>query len=72
MKEELSKKATVEVENERKIIIEIPEGVKAGKIKIKDSISIVELFRALASDQTISDRMQANGDQPTQLSKEVV
>ena len=48
MGRELEKKATVSVLGDRKIAINIPDGVKAGVLKVKSNISIGDLFKFLS------------------------
>ena len=48
MNGELEKEATVSILGDRKIAIEIPDGVKAGVLKVKSTISIGDLFKFLS------------------------
>lgn len=52
MGNELEKKARVSVLGKQKIAIEIPDGVKAGVLKVKSNISIGDLFKFLSDKES--------------------
>jgi len=62
MEKELQKEAEIRVDGDHKLSIEIPNGVKAGVIKVKRKVSVEDLFKFLSEEASVPKPVAGIGE----------